>query len=78
MLKSGQTMLPPNPIKLPFPGATPPPRPEVVLNSPQLGAVMVDLEEVESAEAAGPVDVGLLDAPNGGSAAPNEAGPSNM
>jgi hypothetical protein len=54
VLNSGQTMLPPNPIKLPFPGATPPLHPEAVLNSPppQLGAVMVDLEEVESAEAA--------------------------
>uniref|UniRef100_A0A2N9EVC8 Uncharacterized protein n=1 Tax=Fagus sylvatica TaxID=28930 RepID=A0A2N9EVC8_FAGSY len=55
VLNSGQTMLPPNPIKLPFPGAIPPPHPETVLNSPppQLGAVMVDLEEVESAEAGG-------------------------
>uniref|UniRef100_A0A2N9F9C4 Uncharacterized protein n=1 Tax=Fagus sylvatica TaxID=28930 RepID=A0A2N9F9C4_FAGSY len=80
MLNSGQTMLPPNPIKLPFPGATPPPHPETVLNSPppQLGAVMVDLEEVESAEAAGPVDAGLQDAPDGGSAAPDEAGPNNL
>ena len=61
VLKSGQTMLPPNPIKLPFPGAVPPPHPETVLNSPppQLGTVMVDLEEVESAEAVGLVDAGL-------------------
>jgi hypothetical protein len=53
-------MLPPDPIKLPFPGATPPPPPETVLNSPppQLGVVMVDLEEVNSAEAAGLADVG--------------------
>ena len=80
VLQSGQTMLPPDPIKLPFPGATPPPHPEAVLNSPppQLGAVMVDLEDVESAEAAGPVDAGLQDAPNGGSAAPEEAGPNNL
>ena len=57
VLQSGQTMLPPDPIKLPFPSATSPPYPNTVLNSPppQLGAVMVDLEEVESAEAAGPV-----------------------
>ena len=78
VLNSGQTMLPPDPIKLPFPGATPPPHPEAVLNSssPPLGAVMVDLE-VESAEAAGPIDAGLHDAPDGGSAAPGEAGPNN-
>ena len=78
VLNSGQTMLPPDPIKLPFPGATPPPHPEVVLNSssPPLGAVMVDLE-VESTEAAGPVDAGLHNAPDGGSAAPGEAGPNN-
>jgi hypothetical protein len=34
VLNSGQTMLPPDPIKLPFPSATPPPPPETVLNSP--------------------------------------------
>uniref|UniRef100_A0A2N9I524 Uncharacterized protein n=1 Tax=Fagus sylvatica TaxID=28930 RepID=A0A2N9I524_FAGSY len=80
VLNSGQTMLPPNPIKLPFPGATPPLHPEAVLNSPppQLGAVMVDLEEVESAEAAETVDAGLHDASDGGSAAPGEAGPNNL
>uniref|UniRef100_A0A2N9GWI1 Uncharacterized protein n=1 Tax=Fagus sylvatica TaxID=28930 RepID=A0A2N9GWI1_FAGSY len=80
VLNSGQTMLPPNPIKLPFPGAAPPPHPETVLNSPppQLGAVMVDLEEVESAEAVGPVDAGLQDAPDGGSTAPDEASPNNL
>ncbi len=46
VLNSGQTMLPPDLIKLPFPGATPPSHPEAVLNSlsPPLGAVMVDLE----------------------------------
>uniref|UniRef100_A0A2N9FHG6 Transposase (putative) gypsy type domain-containing protein n=1 Tax=Fagus sylvatica TaxID=28930 RepID=A0A2N9FHG6_FAGSY len=78
VLNSGQTMLPPDLIKLPFPGATPPSHPEAVLNSlsPPLGAVMVDLE-VESAEAAGPVDAGLHDAPDGGSAAPGEAGLNN-
>ena len=80
VLNSGQTMLPPNQIKLPFPGATPPPHPEAVLNSPpsQLGAVMVDFEEVESAEAVGPVDAGIHDAPDGGSAAPGEASPNNL
>uniref|UniRef100_A0A2N9IY35 Uncharacterized protein n=1 Tax=Fagus sylvatica TaxID=28930 RepID=A0A2N9IY35_FAGSY len=80
VLNSGQTMLPPNPIKLPFPGATPPPPPKTVLNSlpSQLGAVMVDLEEVESAEAAGPAGVGLQDAPDGGSTAPDNAGPDNL
>ena len=79
ILNSGQTMLPPNPIKLPFPGATLPPHPEAVLNSPSplLGAMMVDLEEMESAEAAGLVDAGLHDTPNGGSAAPGEAGLNN-
>uniref|UniRef100_A0A2N9G0U2 Uncharacterized protein n=1 Tax=Fagus sylvatica TaxID=28930 RepID=A0A2N9G0U2_FAGSY len=79
VLNSGQTMLPPDPIKLPFPGAIPPPHPEEVLNSPSplLGAVMVDLEEVEPTEAAGLVDTGLHDAPDGGSAAPGEAGPNN-
>jgi hypothetical protein len=39
---------------------------------------MVDLEEVESAEAVGPVDAGLQDAHDGGSAAPDEAGPNNL
>ena len=72
-------MLPPNPIKLPFPGAAPPPHPETVLNSPptQLGTVMVDLEEVESAEAVGLVDAGLQNAPDGGSTAPDD-GPNNL
>jgi chromosome segregation ATPase len=81
VLNSGQTMLPPNPIKLPLPGAVSPPHPEMVLNSPpppQLGTVMVDLEEMESTEAVGPVDVGLQDAPDGGSATPEEASPSNL
>uniref|UniRef100_A0A2N9GU50 Uncharacterized protein n=1 Tax=Fagus sylvatica TaxID=28930 RepID=A0A2N9GU50_FAGSY len=79
MLNSGQTMLPSKPIKLPFPGAVPPPPPETVLNSPlpQLGA-MVDLEEVESAEAAGPAHDDPQDAPDGGSAAPDDAGPGNL
>jgi hypothetical protein len=40
VLNSGQTMLPPKPIKLPFPGATPPPPPETVLNSPLLSWVL--------------------------------------
>uniref|UniRef100_A0A2N9FLH4 Uncharacterized protein n=1 Tax=Fagus sylvatica TaxID=28930 RepID=A0A2N9FLH4_FAGSY len=79
VLNSGQTMLPPKPIKLPFPGAIPPPPPETVLNSPlpELGAV-VDLEEVESAEAAGPAHDDPQDAPDGGSAAPDDAGPDNL
>jgi hypothetical protein len=78
VLNSGQTMLPSKPIKLPFPGAVPPPAPETVLNSPlpQLGDV-VDLEEVESAEAAGPAHDDPQDAPDGGSAAPDDAGPGN-
>jgi hypothetical protein len=74
-------MLPPDPIKLPFPGATPPPPPETILNSPlpQLGVVMVDLEEVNSAEAAGPADAGQLpDAPEGGSVALGDAGPNEL
>uniref|UniRef100_A0A2N9FTD1 Uncharacterized protein n=1 Tax=Fagus sylvatica TaxID=28930 RepID=A0A2N9FTD1_FAGSY len=80
VLNSGQTMLPPNSIKLPFPGATPPPHPEAILNSPPplLGAVMVDLEEVESAEVVRLVDASLHDASDGGSAAPGEAGPNNL
>ena len=73
-------MLPPDPIKLSFPGATPPPPPETVLNSPppQLGAVMVDLEEVELAEAEGSVDAGLHDALEGGSAALGDAGSNDL
>uniref|UniRef100_A0A2N9IQQ1 Uncharacterized protein n=1 Tax=Fagus sylvatica TaxID=28930 RepID=A0A2N9IQQ1_FAGSY len=80
VLNYGQTMLPPKPIKLPFPGAIPPPPPETVLNSPlpQLGTVMVDLEEVESAEAVGPVDADPQDAPDVGSASPEDAGPGNL
>uniref|UniRef100_A0A2N9H1Q6 Uncharacterized protein n=1 Tax=Fagus sylvatica TaxID=28930 RepID=A0A2N9H1Q6_FAGSY len=79
VLNSGQTTLPSKPIKLPFPGAVPPPPPETVLNSllPQLGAV-VDLEEVESAEAAGPTHDDPQDAPDGGSTALNDAGPGNL
>ncbi len=79
VLNSGRTTLPPDPIKLPFPGAIPPPRPEAALNSPppQLGAVTVDLKKVESAEAAGPVDAGLHEAPDGGSTASGMAGPND-
>uniref|UniRef100_A0A2N9FJI8 Uncharacterized protein n=1 Tax=Fagus sylvatica TaxID=28930 RepID=A0A2N9FJI8_FAGSY len=78
VLNSGQTTLPPTPLKLPFPGAVPPPSPEAVLNSPlpQLGDV-VDLEEVESAEAAGPAHEEPQDAPDGSGAAPEDVGPSN-
>jgi hypothetical protein len=78
VLNSRQTTLPSQPLKLPFPGAVPPPPPEAVLNSPlpQLGDV-VDLEEVESAEAAGPAHDEPQDAPDGGSAAPDDAGPGN-
>ena len=80
VLNSGQTMLPLDPIKLPFPGAIPPPPPETVLNSlpPQLGTVMVNLEEVESAEAARPVDAGLHDAPEGESTALGDAGSNDL
>ena len=79
VLNSGQTMLPPKPIRLPFPGAIPPPPPETVLNSPlpELGGV-VDLEEVESAEAEGLAQGDTQDAPDGGSAAPDGAGPDNL
>uniref|UniRef100_A0A2N9I0U4 Uncharacterized protein n=1 Tax=Fagus sylvatica TaxID=28930 RepID=A0A2N9I0U4_FAGSY len=78
VLNSGQATLPPTPLKLPFPGAVPPPSPEAVLNSPlpQLGDV-VDLEEEESAEAAGPSHEEPQDAPDGGCAAPDDVGPSN-
>ena len=80
VLNSGRTMLLPDPIKLPFPGAIPPPRPEAVLNSPppQLGTVPVDLEDVESAEAARPVDADLHEAPDGGSTAPGMAEPNDL
>jgi hypothetical protein len=79
VLNSGRTTLPPDSIKLPFPGTIPPPHPEAVLNSPppQLGAVTVDLEKVELVETAGPVDAGLHDAPDGGSTAPGVAGPND-
>uniref|UniRef100_A0A2N9HJK6 Uncharacterized protein n=1 Tax=Fagus sylvatica TaxID=28930 RepID=A0A2N9HJK6_FAGSY len=78
VLNSGQATLPPTPLKLPFPGAVPPPSPEAVLNSPlpQLGDV-VDLEEEESAEAAGPSHEEPQDAPDGRCAAPDDVGPSN-
>jgi hypothetical protein len=78
VLNSGQATLPPTPLKLPFPGAVPPPSPEAVLNSPlpQLGDV-VDLEEVESAKAAGPSHEEPQDAPDGRCAAPDDVGPSN-
>ena len=40
---------------------------------------MVDLEEVNSAEAAGPADADqLLDAPEGGSVALGDAGPNEL
>ena len=79
MLNLGQTTLPPKPIKLPFPGAIPPPRPEAVLNSPppQLSPVTVDLEEVESAEAEGPIDAAPHEALDGGSTAPGLADPND-
>ena len=56
-----------------------PPPPETVLNSPlpELGGV-VDLEEVESAEADGLAQGDTQDAPDGGSAAPDGAGPDNL
>ena len=87
LLNSGQTTMTPEPPKLPFPGAPPPLPPHAVLNSPppQLGAVMVDLEdeEVNSAETAVPVDADHLpDAPvtalEGGSTVVGDAGLNDL
>uniref|UniRef100_A0A2N9IPH8 Uncharacterized protein n=1 Tax=Fagus sylvatica TaxID=28930 RepID=A0A2N9IPH8_FAGSY len=89
-LSSGQTTLPPLPPSVPFPGARPPPPPEVVLATPlevpvtpitQLSTDIVDLEDEEnSAEGAVPEDAVPEDAVQApgvgeeGSAVPDEAG----
>ena len=85
-LSSGQTTLPPLPPSVPYPGARPPPPPEVVLATPlevpvtpitELSTDIVNLEDEEnSAEDAVPEDA--VQAPGvgeGGSAVPDEAGP---
>jgi hypothetical protein len=90
-LSSGQTTLPPLPPSVPFPGARPPPPPEVVLATPlevpvtpitELSTDIVNLEDEEnSAEGAVPEDAvpeDAVQAPGvgeGGSAVPDEAGP---
>uniref|UniRef100_A0A2N9H2X5 Uncharacterized protein n=1 Tax=Fagus sylvatica TaxID=28930 RepID=A0A2N9H2X5_FAGSY len=90
-LSSGQTTLPPLPPSVPFPGARPPPPPEVVLATPlevpvtpitELSMDIVNLEDEEnSAEGAVPEDAvpeDAVQAPGvgeGGSAVPDEAGP---
>ena len=86
VLSSGQTTLPPLPPSVPYPGARPPPPPEVVLATPlevpvtpitELSTDIVNLEdEVNSAEAAAPEDAAQAPGvPDGGSAVPDEAGP---
>jgi hypothetical protein len=85
-LSSGQTTLPPLPPSVPYPGARPPPPPEVVLATPlevpvtpitELSTDIVNLEDEEnSAEDTVPEDA--VQAPGvgeGGSAVPDEAGP---
>ena len=85
-LSSGQTMLPPLPPSVPYPGARPPPPPEVVLATPlevpvtpiaDLSTEVVNLDDEEnSAEAAALEDAAQAPSvPNGGSAIPDEAGP---
>uniref|UniRef100_A0A2N9GDH8 Uncharacterized protein n=1 Tax=Fagus sylvatica TaxID=28930 RepID=A0A2N9GDH8_FAGSY len=85
-LSSGQTTLPPLPPSVPYPGARPPPPPEVVLATPlevpvtpmtELSTDIVNLEDEEnSAEAAVPEDADQAPgAPDGGSVVPDEAGP---
>uniref|UniRef100_A0A2N9FY98 Uncharacterized protein n=1 Tax=Fagus sylvatica TaxID=28930 RepID=A0A2N9FY98_FAGSY len=87
ILSSGQTTLPPLQPSVPYPGAWPPPPPEVVLATPlevpvtpipEISADVVNLEdEVNSAEAAAPDDAAQAPGvPDGGGAVPDEAGPS--
>jgi hypothetical protein len=86
VLSSGQTTLPPLLPSVPYPGARPPPPPEVVLATPlevpvapitELSTDIVNLEDEENSdEAAVPEDaVQAPGAPDGGNAAPDEAGP---
>uniref|UniRef100_A0A2N9F888 Uncharacterized protein n=1 Tax=Fagus sylvatica TaxID=28930 RepID=A0A2N9F888_FAGSY len=85
-LSSGQTTLPPLPPSVPYPGAWPPPPPEVVLATPlevpvtpitELSMDVVNLDDEENpAEAAAPEDADQAPSvQEGGSAAPDEAGP---
>ena len=87
ILSSGQTMLSPLPPSVPYPGAWPPPPPEVVLATPlevpvtpipEISTDIVNLEdEVNSTEAAAPDDADQAPGvPDGGSVAPDEAGPN--
>ena len=87
ILTSGQTMLPPLPPSVPYPGARPPPPPEfipatpfevLVTPIPEINTDIVNLEdEVNSAEAAALDDTDqALGVPDGGSATSDEAGPN--
>ena len=87
ILSSGQTMLSPLPPSVPYPGAWPTSPPEVVLATPlevpvtpipEISTDVVNLEdEVNSVEAAAPDDADQAPGvPDGGSVAPDEAGPN--
>ncbi len=87
ILSSGQTTLPPLQPSVPYPGAWPPPPPEVVLATPlevpvtpipEISADIVNLEdEVNSVETAALDDAAQAPGiPDGGGAVPDEAGPS--
>jgi hypothetical protein len=87
ILTSRQTMLPPLPPSMPYPGARPPPPPEFVLATPlevpvtpipEISTDVVNLEdEVNSAEATALNDADQAPSvPEGGSAASDEAGPN--
>uniref|UniRef100_A0A2N9HV47 Uncharacterized protein n=1 Tax=Fagus sylvatica TaxID=28930 RepID=A0A2N9HV47_FAGSY len=89
ILTSGQTMLPPLPPSMPYPGARPPPPPEFVLATPlevpvtpipEISTDVVNLEdEVNSAEAAALNDADQAPSvPEGGSAASDEARPERL
>ncbi len=80
-----QTVLPPEPLSVPYPGARPPPPPESILATPleipvtpipEVGTDVVNLEDEEnSAGAAAPDDAGQLpDVPEGGNATLVDAG----
>ena len=87
ILSSGQTTLSPLLPSVPYPGARPPPPPEVVLATPlvvpvtpipEISTDIVNLEdEVNSTEAAAPDDVDQAPGvPDGGSVTPDEVGPN--
>ena len=85
-LSSGQTTLPPLPPSVPYPGARPPPPPEVVLATSlevpvtpitELSTDVVNLDDGENTvEAAASEDAAQApNVPDGGSAVQDEAGP---